>query len=143
MGPQTGLQTCIWPPASRRRSVKAAGQRVRKPFSFFLTAMLNDIRFAIRVLMRAKGWTAVVVISLALGIGANTALFSAASGLLLRKIPVKDPDSLVRLRYAGQNDMMTGSSDYGRSAPVDGSLPTAAHPRICISSAARLRQPAF
>src|SRR6185295_17270414 len=75
--------------------------------------MLKDLRHAVRILLHAKGWTAVVVLSLALGIGANMALFSAVNGLLLTKIPVKDPDSLVRLRWAGKNDMVTSSSDYG------------------------------
>ena len=65
------------------------------------------------MLLNAKGWTVVVVLSLALGIGANTAIFSAISGMLLTKIPVRDPDSLVRFRYAGRNDMVTSSSDYG------------------------------
>ncbi|PYR61547.1 MAG: ABC transporter permease [Acidobacteria bacterium] len=74
--------------------------------------MLRDLRHGVRMLLQAKGWTAVVVISLALGIGANTALFSAINGLLLKKLPVKDPDTLVRLRYAGRNDMVTSSSDY-------------------------------
>src|SRR5262245_18682538 len=45
--------------------------------------MLKDLRHALRMLLRAKGWTTVVVTSLALGIGANTALFSAVNGLLL------------------------------------------------------------
>jgi predicted permease len=80
--------------------------------------VLKDLRHAARMLLQAKGWTAAVVISLALGIGANTALFSAVNGLLLRKVSVKDPDSLVRLRHAGPNDMSTGSSDYGFSAPI-------------------------
>ena len=75
--------------------------------------MLKDLRHAARMLLHAKGWTAVVVLSLALGIGANTALFSALDGMLLTKIPVKDPDTLVRLRWAGRNDMVTSSSDYG------------------------------
>src|SRR2546426_7001559 len=75
--------------------------------------MLRDLRHGVRMLLQAKGWTAVVVVSLALGIGANTALFSAINGLLLKKLPVRDPDTLVRLRYAGRNDMVTSSSDYG------------------------------
>jgi hypothetical protein len=77
--------------------------------------MLQDLRHAVRMLLQAKGWTLVVVLSLALGIGANTAIFSATNSLLIRKIPVTDPDSLVRLRYAGRNDMVTSSSDYGSS----------------------------
>jgi len=78
--------------------------------------MLKDLRHAVRMLSQAKGWTIVVVLSLALGIGANTALFSAINGLLLTKLPVKDPDTLVRLRYSGRNDMVTSSSDYGFTA---------------------------
>jgi predicted permease len=75
--------------------------------------MFKDLRHGVRVLFQAKGWTAVVVVSLALGIGANTALFSAINGLLLTKLPVKDPDTLVRFRYVGRNDMVTSSSGYG------------------------------
>ena len=82
--------------------------------------MLKDLRHAARMLLNARGWTAVVVLSLALGIGANTALFSALDGMLLTKIPVKDPDSLVRLRWAGRNDMVTSSSDYGFVARANG-----------------------
>lgn len=65
------------------------------------------------MLLNAKGWTAVVVLSLALGIGANTAIFSVLNGMLITKIPVSDPDSLVRFRHVGRNDMSTSSSDYG------------------------------
>jgi len=77
--------------------------------------MLKDLRHAVRVLLHAKGWTAVVLVSLALGIGANTAVFSALNGLLIKQVPVRDPDGLVRLRWGGQNDAVTNSSDYGFS----------------------------
>ena len=85
--------------------------------------MLKDVRHAIRVLTQAKGWTVVVVLSLAVGIGANAAVFTAVNGQLLRKLPVDDPDALVRLRWGGRNDMSDDSSDYGmaRAAPT-GSL---------------------
>jgi predicted permease len=75
--------------------------------------VIKDLRHAIRMLLNAKGWTAVVVVSLALGIGANTALFSAVDAMLLTKVPVRDPDTLVRFRWVGRNDMVTSSSDYG------------------------------
>ena len=77
--------------------------------------MLKDLRHAIRMLWQAKGWTTVVVLSLALGIGANTALFSAMNGMLLTKVPVKDPDTLVRFLFWGRNDMSNSSSGYGYS----------------------------
>ena len=74
---------------------------------------MKDLRFAVRMLLHAKGWVIVVILSLALGIGANTALFSAVNSLLLRELPVKDPGTLVRLGWEGRNDMVTDSSDYG------------------------------
>ncbi len=82
--------------------------------------MLNDFRQAIRVLGHSRGWSLIVVLSLALGIGANAAMFRAVNGLLVRKIPVTDPDRLVRFRWVGKNDMMNASSDYGVSRPPRG-----------------------
>src|SRR5215472_7930757 len=75
--------------------------------------MFQDLRHAARLLLHAKGWTAVVLLSLALGIGANTALFTAVDSVILRTVPVPDPGSLVRLRWAGQNQVYRSSSDYG------------------------------
>ena len=87
--------------------------------------MLQDLRYAVRVLLQTKLWTAMVILSLALGIGANTALFSAINGLMLRKLNVRDPDSLVRLRGVGRNEMSNSSSDYGM-VTREGGLPTRA-----------------
>ena len=86
--------------------------------------MLQDLRHAVRVLGKARGWTIVVLVSLALGIGANTALFSAVDGLLFRTIPVPDPDGLVRLRWTGDNGAVRGVmvSGYTRGAGVSGSF---------------------
>ena len=75
--------------------------------------MLKDVRHAIRVLGKARGWTLVVLISLALGIGANTALFSAVDGMLFRTLPVADPDGLVRLRWTGDNGAARGVTSFG------------------------------
>ena len=82
--------------------------------------MLQDLRYAIRLLVQNKAWTLVVVLTIALGIGANTALFSAVNGLLFKTIGVADPDSLVRLKYVGKNDMGNDFSDYGPSGKDDG-----------------------
>lgn len=75
--------------------------------------MLQDLRYAVRTLTQQKGWTAIVVVSLAFGIGANTVIFSAVNGAFLRALPVEDPAGLVRLRHVGRNDAATGSWEYG------------------------------
>src|SRR5262245_10560837 len=87
--------------------------------------MLKDFIHAARMLRQSKGWTVVVLVSLALGIGANTALFTAVNGVLLQTVTVPDPGSLVRLKWAGENDMVRGTSEYGSNQPYDGKRVTA------------------
>lgn len=82
--------------------------------------MLHDLKHALRMLLRSKGWTVVVLLSLAIGIGATTALFTAVNGLLLQTIPVRDPNALAILKWTGKNDMVRSSSDYGFSTRVNG-----------------------
>ncbi len=75
--------------------------------------MLKDLRHAIRVLTQAKGWTVVVVLSLAVGIGANAAVFTAVNGLLLRNCRSRIPIRWSASEWGGKNDMHNDSSDYG------------------------------
>jgi MacB-like periplasmic core domain len=65
--------------------------------------LLTDMKFALRTLRRSPLFTSIAVLSLALGIGANTAIFSLMDQLLLRLLPVKDPESLVMLYQKGTN----------------------------------------
>ena len=59
--------------------------------------MLSDLRFSLRSLLKTPGFTAVAVLTLAVGIGANTALFSAFNTLVRRPLPFSEPDRLVRI----------------------------------------------
>ncbi len=68
--------------------------------------MLQDLRYALRQFRKAPAYAAIAVFTLALGIGANTAIFTLLDQALLRTLPVSHPEQLVRLRYVGSN---TGS----------------------------------
>src|SRR5438046_8913682 len=63
--------------------------------------MLQDLRYAVRTLIKTPAFTIVVVLTLALGIGANTAIFSLTDQVLLRLLPVKSPERLVVLDGPG------------------------------------------
>lgn len=72
----------------------------------WLDTFVRDLRFAARSYARSPGLTAVVVLSLALGIGANTALFTITNAMLLRMLPVERPEQLYTLQL-GENDTAT------------------------------------
>src|SRR5215470_10538734 len=65
-----------------------------------LEATLADLRYGLRLLAKTPGFTAVALLSLALGIGANTAIFTLIDAVLLRMLPVKNPQELVWLNVA-------------------------------------------
>src|SRR3954452_8227286 len=69
-----------------------------------MTLAFNDIRFAIRGLLRSPLFAIVAILSLALGIGANTAIFTLIDQILLRKLPVQRPDELVMLYQQGAHN---------------------------------------
>ncbi|HZS71005.1 MAG TPA: ABC transporter permease [Candidatus Acidoferrum sp.] len=66
-----------------------------------LNAFWQDIRFGIRVLAKNPGFTLIAILTLALGIGANTAIFSLLNQVLLRRLPVRNPDELVMITSPG------------------------------------------
>ena len=81
-----------------------------------LESIFADIRYAARILRKSPGFTTVAILTLALGIGANTAIFTMTNGLLLRTLPVKDPGQLVEILHHGPGEPEPGSNGFSWNA---------------------------
>ncbi len=76
--------------------------------------LFQDVRYGLRVLVTKPAFTIVAVLTLALGVGANTAIFSIVNAVLLRSLPYPDPDRLVRIFF---NEPGVGLRDVRFSKP--------------------------
>jgi putative ABC transport system permease protein len=114
---EANLAAGMSPEEARRHAAIMFGGRERtreqcreqRP-SWTLELLLRDLRFAFRGLFRNPGLTSVAVVTLALAIGANTTIFSLLSQALLSSLPVRDPQQLVVLSFAGSHEGHTHSN---------------------------------
>jgi hypothetical protein len=97
------------------------------------------LRYAVQMLVKHPAFTAIAVLTLALGVGANTALFSVVDAVLLKKLPVKDPDRLVLLK-ATWNREKFGPGGFNGSNPTDPKTGLTTGTSFPIQTLARLRQ---
>lgn len=88
-----------------------------------MSGLLQDFRYALRLLVKSPGFTAVAVVSLAFGIAANTAIFSVINGLLLKPLPGSDPAELVAVYTSDYSGPAYGASSYPDFLDFQGKIP--------------------
>src|SRR5262249_12361228 len=107
-------------PETQRRS-RYSVQRILRavphlPILLTMSALLYDLKRALRVLRKTPGFTLAALVVLALGIGANTAIFSLVYGVLIRPLPFHEPERLLQLWHTPPQKSFPGMTQFALSA---------------------------
>src|SRR6266481_5061590 len=128
--------------AAMRRfgNVTRVKEETREVWSFvWLEQLGQDIHYGFRMLAKSPGFAAVAILTLALGIGANTAIFSLIDAVMLRSLPVENPSQLVLLKWGGRNSPNFRGYMSSGDCPMD-LRPGAANPSGCSFSEPMFRE---
>jgi predicted permease len=143
---QDNIERGLSPEEARYAAVRKFGnvtrvkEETREVWSLvWLEQLFEDIRFGLRMLRKSPAFAAVAILSLALGIGANTAIFSLIDAIMLRSLPVENPSQLVLLKWGARNAPNIHGYMTSGDCPTD-LRPGAANPSGCSFSEPMFRE---
>jgi predicted permease len=138
---QDNIDRGMSPEEARYAAVRKFGnvtrvkEETRDVWSFvWLEQLLQDVRYGLRMLRKSPGFAATAILTLALGIGANTAIFSLIDAVMLRSLPVQDPQHLLILTWTALHDPKTNVSYFWSGCPVASDDPRKHIPDGCTFS---------
>src|SRR5947207_1566850 len=143
---QDNIERGMPPEEARYAAVRKFGnvtrvkEETREVWSFVcLEQLLQDIQFGLRMLRKSPGFAAVAILTLVLGIGANTAIFSLIDSVMLRALPVENPSQLVLLKWGARNAPNIHGYHTSGDCPMN-VMPGAANPYGCSFSEPMFRE---